>query len=806
MVRRDLAFALRMLARRRSFASATVLTLAVGIGMATAMFSVADGILLRPLPVHEPERLAVMFARDQAAQAEHLPVPLSAFRAFRDQSRTFEAVAALDYNGAVARTVRTGGATSNLNVAFVTGNLFRMLGVQPTLGRPLQAGDDAVDAAPVVTISRGLWEGRFGSEPGVLGQTIRLMGREATIVGVLPRGFDLPSNAEVWAPTFPFTSVAGADSSWVFVHMVGRLAPGATEGQSLSELNTFLARADAPLPPVLRGVSGVVRSLEQHLLGDIRPLVRALLGAVVLLLLITVVNVATLLLGRAVERSQEFAVRSSLGASAWRVRLQVVTEGLVLALIGGTIGVGIAAGLIEVFTALAPSELPRVDAVRLDRRVLLFTLAISLGAALLFSLAPTLRLTRASPAGRLRTGSRGGAGHGETGLAQRALVVAQVSLALVVLAGAGLVVKSLSNLNQLDWGVDQEEVLLAQFAVPESSASLDLAAYRARVDQLAEAIQALPEIVSAVPTLMPPFAGASGWDAPYFLEGQRAGEQTPRPVLNLEAAAPGYFRTLGIPLLRGRAIDARDRADGRQVVVVSRSVARLAWPGREPIGRRIRVGDEQSPWRTVVGVVGDTRYRELTRIRPTVYLPRTQFAANPVFLAIRTREEATGAVHRIRRAGDETWPGVTFSSIQLLSAYASQPLARPRFAAVLFTAFALVSLLLASIGLYGVMAASVLQRSREIGIRMAMGAERGSVMRSILGRGLALALVGLGLGATLALVLTRLLGSILYGVSPADPFILVAVALILVITCLLASYLPARRATRVDPVVVLRAE
>jgi putative ABC transport system permease protein len=805
-LRRDVRFALRMLARRRGFASATILTLAIGIGAATAMFSIADGVLLRPLPVEEQERVVVMVAHDPTAGMEHLPFPFAAFRAFREQSRALSDIAALDYHGGFPRPVRFGGEATNLNVAVVTGDFFRVLGVEPAIGRGLQLEDDHVEATPVVAISYGLWKRRFGGNPAVLGRTVELMGHEAVVVGVMPRGFEYPQNTEVWAPTLPFTAIPGTDSSHVLVHMVGRLAPGATAEQARSELHALLRSEDAPLPPVLRDITGVVRPLEEHLLGGVRPLVWALLGAVGLLLLITIVNAATLLLGRAVERTNEFAIRASLGASAGRLRVQVITESLVLALIGGLLAVAIAYGLVRVFGVLAPSELPRADAVRIDTRVLLFALAVSLGTAFLFGLVPAIRLARDDLAARLRTGSRGGTATREARLTQRALVVAQVALALVVLTGAGLVVRSLSNLQRLDWGVAKEQLLLVQFSPPDVSAYRDKTQYRARTEALIESIEALPGVASAVPTLMPPFGGTSGWDAAYALEGQAPDEQESNPMLNLEVAAPGYFRTLGIALLRGRAITEEDREDSPAVAVVSESMARLAWSGEDPIGKRIRIGGENSPWRTVIGVARDTRYRELTGVRPTMYLPRDQFPTNPGYLAVRVQGDPGSVGAAVRHAGGRAWPGASFPSIQPLSEYASEPLARPRFAAALFAAFALVSLLLASIGLYGVMGAHVLQRTREIGIRMALGANRGDVMRAVLGRGMLLALAGAGIGIVVALVLTRLLASILYGVEPTDSFTFVAVTVLLAGVSLLASYLPARRATHVDPVVVLRAE
>lgn len=805
-LRRDVRFGLRMLARRRALASATILTLAVGIGASTAMFSIADGVLLRPLPVQDQERLAVMVAHDSNAGMEHLPFPFALFHAFREQSRAFTKVAALDYHGAFPRTVHIGDEATNLTVAVVTGDFFRVLGVQPAIGRGLQPADDRVEAAPVVAISHGLWRRRFGGDQAVLGRTLELMGQEATVVGVMPRGFEYPQNTEVWAPTLPFTAIPGTDSSYVFVHMVGRLSAGTTVEQARSELTALLQREDAPLPPVLRGISGIVQPLEEHLLGGVRPLVWALLGAVGLLLLITVINVATLLLGRAVERRREFAVRASLGASTGRIRVQVVTESLVLALLGGLFGVAIAYVLVRVFGILAPPDLPRADAVGVDTGVLLFALAISLGAAVLFGLVPALRIARTDLAARLRTSGRGGTDTREARWIQRGLVIGQVALALVILAGAGLVVRSLSNLQRLDWGVAKEQLLLVQISPPDVSVYRDKAQYRARTDAVIESIEALPGVVSAVPTLMHPFGGTSGWDAKYVLEGQTPDEQASNPMMNLEVAEPEYFRTLGISLLRGRTITDQDREDSPPVAVISELAARIAWPGEDPIGEQIRIGSENAPLRTVVGVVRDTRYRELTNVRPTVYLPREQFPSTPGYLAIRTGGDPEKIGIMVRHAGKQAWPGASFPSIQPLSAYASEPLARPRFAAALFAAFAVVALLLASVGLYGVMGAYVLQRTREIGIRMALGAQRGRVLRAVLERGMVLALTGVGIGVAVALALTRLLTSILYGVSPTDPLTFFAVAILLAGLSLLASYLPARRATRVDPVVVLREE
>jgi putative ABC transport system permease protein len=625
----------------------------------------------------------------------------------------------------------------------------------------------------------------------------------------MPRGFAFPGKAEVWVPTL--TVIPGAASNegqWPY-NLVGRMRGGVSAEQVRAELAGFLARKTY-VPGEPRDVRASVRSIESLIVGDVKPALLALSGAVALLLGLANVNVANLFLVRGIARRRELAVRAAIGAGGWRIARLVVTEAVVLATCGGMAGLALAAWLLRLVVALGPAELPRTDAIRPDLAVLAATAAMVVASALVFSLWPAIAVSRQRGLhNALRSGARAGASDVASRRARSLLVVAQVALAIVVLVGAGLLGRTLSVLRHLDMGFASDELSTVELSLPESITSsrprLD-----AFYDAIAERLAGLPGVSSATVVLVPPFSGANGWDAFFTAEGQTARDAAANPALDFQPVLPSYFSTMGIPIRRGRAIAMTDREGATLAAVITRSLAERAWPGQDPIGKRFKFGhaDAPSPWTTVVGVVDDVRYRELTNPRPVVYVAWAQQTDKPPLSFVVTRGTAGHrlAARDVDRLVREIEPGVLVTGVATMRQRLTASLARPRFDAVLLGLFAAVALILAAVGVYGVIAALVRQRTQEIGIRLALGAQPAEVRSMVMRSGLAVAAAGVVAGLAASLAATRLLGSELYGVRPADPATMTAAALAHVATAAIACAFPARAASRVDPLTALKAE
>jgi putative ABC transport system permease protein len=679
--------ALRMALKRPAFSLVAIATLGIGIGASTATFSIADAVLMRPLPVHEQRTLSVLWGVDRAAvagQAGQVPVPYPAFKGFVEGSpKTLSAIAAVDYHGAATLPVREGADGVNLQVALVTGNLFSVLGVTPLLGRNFQAQDDGVAAAPVVAISYELWQRRYGRDPSVLGRVLTIRGQPGTIVAVMPRGFAFPARTDVWATARPFRPVAESGPPDFFVYLVGRLAPGATIEQSAAELTNYLQTNDAQLPNFVRGMTASAKALDDDLLGDVRAVIRLLLVSSALVILVAIVNVGALFLALGLTKRQELAVRVALGATQGRLMLLALIDASIVATAGALLGVAIAYGVVKLVVAFASTQLPRADAIEVNSLTLTFAVALAVAATLSFAIACMYGQRRDELSRVLQAATRGGTGTRTARRTQRALVVAQVTLAVTVILGAGLVARSQLNLERLDLGLAGDRLLIAQIVPPQQDDFANPKRFNAGLDRIVEAVAALPGVQGVAPLLGEPFGGKSGWDARYLRQGQAPEEEARQPLLGLEVASPAFFQTLGIEIVRGRAFTGEDSADGRPVVILSESAARLAWPGKDAVGERMKIA---GTWTTVIGVAADTRYRELTLVRPTAYRPRDQFEVAPAYLAIRTAGDPAGLVPAIRRAGQAMWAGSTFTSVRRLDGYASEPLARPRVTAALFIA------------------------------------------------------------------------------------------------------------------------
>ena len=803
--RQDLQLAWRGLRRAKGFTATAVLTLAIGIAGASVMFALIEGVLLRPLPVREQARLLVAWKEQRASGFAHYPFRMTEIDTLSKDGVLFESTAGVDYNGAQPWVVVENGSATSVQSAAITGDFFGVLGVEPLLGRTLNRDDDGIGAESVIAISHGLWQRRYGGRRDVIGRTVTMRDRRFTIVGVMPAGFDYPRGSEAWVSLTALTSTIIDPDYTPYVDLIARLRPGATMEQAASELSGLIARLESEAPPgATRGLTPVVRSYEDVVVGDVRLTLFVLFAAVGLVLLIASANVANLLLMRGEGRRSEMAIRSTLGASRSRLARQVLAESAVLALASGAAGLAVTWWSLPALIALVPDGLPRVDSIRLDAGVLIFAMAIAFMTSTVAGMVPAMSASRIDLASQSRGGGgmRGsGARHG-----RRTLVVVQVALAITVVAAAGLLTRSVLQLEAAEMGLAAEELVLVQLALPQAK-YVERDRRLQFLDDIVKELVAVPGIAGATPVNTPPFAGTGGWDAATFtVEGQSA-DRAANSSLNLESIHPNYFATVGVSLIRGRGFGPADLEGTPNVVIVSEDVAARAWPGEEPLGKRLKLGGASSddPWRTVVGVARTTRYRELREPRATVYLPATQFMFGAGAVVLRTTSPArmvAGAARDRIRAVD---PGVQVMRITPFADLLDRPLARPRFDAFVLGVFGLAALALAAIGLYAVMGAYVRQRNTEIGIRVALGATAFDVRRLVVGEGLWLAGLGAVIGLASAAAATRLLRGLLFGVHPLDAVSMLAAVLLVVGASVLASYLPASRAARVDPLTLLRA-
>ena len=808
----ELRLAWTGLRRARAFTVAAILTLALGMAGTTVMFALIEGILLRPLPVREQDRLIVAWNEFPSATFAHWPFRSSEIDTIGRESRLLERVAGISYYGAGRGMVFENGSAIYLSGASVTGGFFEVLGVEPLLGRALHSSDDVIGAENVLVITHALWQRRYGGSPDAIGRRLMIGDQPFTIVGVMPPDFAYPPGVEAWmtlaADASKETNPAFREGILRDIDLVARLRPGVTVEQARSELRGLVARLEADVPAdAPRGLRPVVRSYADVVVGDVRPAILVLFAAVGLVLLIASANVANLLLLRGEARRPELAVRAALGASRSRLARQLLAESLLLALAAGLVGLTGARWLLQGAVALVPGGLPRVESIRIDPAVGLFTFAVALLAAALAGIAPAFLTTRLDLAAQLRVGRQVGGGAGRHG--RRVLLVAQVALAVTIVAAAGLLARSLWRLQAVDMGLAADRLVFVYFSPAATKHPERARPLPQFLEDVIAQLEAVPGIDGATPVNTPPFAGTAGWDLPTFTaEGQSSERAERNPSVNLEAIHPNYFSTFQVPLVSGRVFTKDDRAGAPEVAIVSEDLAARVWPGQDPIGRRLKFGrlEFKDPWRTIVGVVKPTRYRELPEPRPTLYLPAPQFMVTAPMLVLRTSLPLRLVAGLTRARVQAVDPNVEVMRVAPFAELLAGPLARPRFNAFLIATFGVTALLLAAVGLYAVMAAYARQRYPEIGIRVALGATASDVRRLVLGEGLRLAGLGAAIGLVGAAAGTRTLRGLLFGVHPLDPTSVLGAPLLLVGAAALASYLPARRATRVDPVKMLRSE
>jgi predicted permease len=810
----DLAFGARQLRRRPGFAVAATLTLALGIGANTAVFSIVDATLLRGLPYPAAERLVRLSNRWQDEPAGKLSP--AEFFDYRDRLRSLEAVGAY----AVASANLTGdGTPERLRAAFLSAGVVPALGVAPAAGRAFAAGEDAPGADAVAMLSHGLWTRRFGASPEVLGRRVLLNGEPHVVVGVMPAGFRLPADMEEGEDTEVFLPLVmgpelAAERGSHFLEGVGRLRAGVapeTADREIAALAAgFTREYPDDYPADMRFAAGMV-PLREAVLGRTRPVLAPLLGAVALVLLIACANVANLLLVRVDGRRRELAVRAALGAGRGRLVRQLLAEGALLAALGGAAGVLLAAWAVRAVPLLDMADLPSAGPVRIDPAVLAFALGASLLSLLFFGLVPALHASRGQVHGSLKESGRAGTGGVRRRRFRSALVAGEVALAVVLLLGAGLLIRSLAALYAVDPGFRTGGVLTMHVTLPQGDYPDD-ARVVAGFGEMLRRVGEVPGVAAAGAVTNLPLASTLG-DLNFELEGQPVPEDQVSPRADWQVVTPGYLPALGMQVLAGRGIAASDDERAPGAVVVNQSMARQYWPGRSPLGARFKLGGEAGPgWVTVVGVVRDVRHAALAEpARAEMYLPHAQFrfwngggAARTLTLAVHTRGDPARLAGPVREAIRAMDPDLPLADVRTLDEVRSESVARPRFLALLLGAFAAVALVLAVVGIYGTLAYLVAQRTYEMGVRMALGARPAAIRRLVVGQGMAMTLAGLVVGVAAALALTRLLSHLLYGVAATDAATFVAVPLGLALTAAVAAYVPARRATRVDPLVALR--
>ncbi|HEX8141077.1 MAG TPA: ABC transporter permease [Pyrinomonadaceae bacterium] len=806
----DIQFGVRMLIKNPGFTLISVLALALGIGANTAIFSVVNAVLLRPLPYKDPDRLVNVFRTQPPIMRG--PISRPDFLEWQAQQKVFQDIAAYYFE-----TFNLTGIDEAERVVGtrVTENFFSLFGVAPAQGRFFLPADGQPGAGRVAIIGYGIWQRRFGADPRVVGNTIALNGDTYTVVGVAPPSFNFPGRSEVWTPAMLQEDTRQRGSNYLKV--IARLKDGTSGEQAQAQMNQISAVLAQQYPENDTNLSVTIASLLEDQVRGIRSVLLILLGAVAFVLLIACANVANLLLARATSRSKEIAVRTALGASRWRIMRQLLTESVLLALLGGGLGILLAMWGINVLVAFAPSTIPRVKEVHLDQWVLGFTLLVSVITGIIFGLAPAMQVSKTNLNEVLKEGTRGAATNSpHRAWLRRILVVSEIALSLVLLVSAGLLIESIRRLTDVNPGFDPQNLLTANISFPRKASSAEDESEEGaarRAQETANFLAAVRQRLSSLPGVQAvgaindlPVTGSGSVNGDFNIEGRPKYKAGEAPVAEYRLITPDYFRAIGIPLLKGRVFLEEEGPQSPISIIINETLAKRFFPGEDPIGKRLLVMDDQP--HAIIGVVGDARQWGLDQPPdPEIYFSNAQITFNPgTTLVIRTNVEPASLSESVRRALREVSRDAPVYAVKTMKQVVADSTAQRRFNTILMASFAAVALLMATIGLYGVISYSVAQRTQEIGIRMALGAQAGNVLRMVLWNGFKLALAGVVVGLFASLVMTRVLSSLLYGVSATDPFILLGGSVFLAVIALLACYIPARRATKIDPMIALRYE
>jgi putative ABC transport system permease protein len=802
-LRQDLQYALRRLLKNPGFTTVAVLTLALGIGANSAIFSVINAVLLRPLPFPDSDRLVGIY---QVWKGERQVMSPANFIDLRAETQTLEDAAALD---STEFTLTGAGDPIRLRGAEVSASFFEVLRARPTLGRTFAPDENEPGKDKVIVLSHGLWQQRFGGRGDVVGSSLLLDGTPRTIVGIMPPGFSYPAGQDLWIPIEYTENTRKARGAW-FLSAIARLKPGVSPDQSASEIATLGKNLEKAYPRENTDVGFTTFPLHEAIVGDLRPALLVLLGAVGFVLLIACANVANLLLARAVARETELAVRTALGAGRRRLIRQLLTESLVLGAAGGFAGLLIAFWGSDMLVALQPEGIPRLNEVAIDRHAVIFTMAISLVTGLVFGAIPAFQMTRGSLSISLKEGGRGNMAAAGSARLRGSLIVAEMALAVMLLAGAGLLIKSFGKLQSVDPGFRPQDTLSFELSLPRTTYKED-AQIVSFFERLSHSVESLPGVRTAGGVMGLPLSGMR-FNISFKVGGRPEAAPGQEPAMEVRVATADYFRTLGVPLKRGRFFTEADTADSPPVVILSEAAAEKYFPDEDPIGKRIEMGwsrstDKKRAGGEVVGIVGNVKELGLDEEFPAeIYLPMRQWPVGRMTIVARTAVPPMSLADEVKAAVRELDSNLPVNQIRTVEDVVAESIAQPRFYMLLLGVFAAVALLLAAIGIFGVMSYTVSQRTREIGIRMALGAQGGSVVSMVVGQAMALACVGLVVGVVAALALSRTMTTLLFDMSPTDPVTFATVAGVLAFVAFLASYLPARRAANVDPIEALRGE
>ena len=807
----DLRYGVRMLLKNPGLTLVAVLALSLGIGANSAIFSVVNAVLLRPLPYERPDEIVTAWGRSLDGGQRRVIVSYPDFADWRDQTQTFEQLAAYNTAGTLLRG--TTGEPEAISGTVASADLLPLLDVKPVMGRNFTREEDTAGAAPVIILGYDLWQRRFGADRNIIGQQIRLANNSATVVGVLPQGFKFPidtGRTEYLQPLAPSIGESVKRRSSYSLKVVGRLKSGVTYKQAEAEMRAIGATLEQQYPDEGFRLGASIVSLQEDIVGDVRSSLLVLLGAVGFVLLIACANVANLLLARAAARHKEIAVRRALGAGRWRILRQLLTESLLLSLLGGTLGLLLAMWGVDLLVASSPLDIPRLKEIGLDSRVLSFTLLVSALTGIIFGLAPALHASKVDLNDALKEGGRGSTEGIARNRVRSLLIVTEIALSLVLLIGAGLMIKSFMRLREVDPGFNAKNVLTTGIS-PSRVKYPAVEQQRNFLSAVLQRLESLPGVEAAGLVSPLPMSGNAS-SKTFTLEGQPLAPGN-LSASNFRLISPNYFRAMGIPLQRGRAFNERDTKDAPLAVIVNETFVRRFLPGTDPIGRRVLIGADLTenpnpPPYEIIGVVGDVHHDGLdVEAGPEYYVSYLQDPLRRMDLVVRTRsDDSSSMVATLRNAIKEVDQEQYIPRVETMEQLLAESVARRRFNMMLLGIFAALALALAAVGIYGVMSYSVTQRTHEIGIRIALGAQAGDVLRMVVRQGMTLALIGVGIGLLAAFAVTRIMSSLLFGVSPTDALTFALVALLLSGIALVACLIPARRATRVDPMVALRYE